>query len=413
MTNNFAKAISLGIFFLVQFSILGQALGQDRVGIKKMTEERLRFTGAGDSVTLHHKTYDYDEQGLLMGKQEFHYNMTPAGSLAKDVNAKYDKKQQLLTENIIVFKNNNEREFENLRTKYLVYAPNEEDSKYIWRQYIDNSLDIVREDTLTYDANQNLIKHCDYNYKGNTSLQCDEYEFDKKNNLRRWRRYTYWTTVKAGGKIVTKGEKKQDYKYKYNGKGQPTKAKGKRYSTQHTELWTYNKQGVLINYRERNYRKVKYTKAGREKTGEKFRIDEEIRERSYNAKGKLLAETYTNQGAIQQQSLFTYENDTLLTSQDLLQKEIKYRRVEFFYDDSKTLTKKLTYNHDSKGIVRFIVQSDYNNKNQLISETQTTSTEVLSRNIFEYNEQGDKISVIMFLKNDKKFEKTLYFYEYY
>jgi hypothetical protein len=262
MVNHPSISILIFVLFLGQSTAFGQTVLSTQNQIKKIVDERIKYFNETDSATLHHKTFNYDEAGCLTSKQEFYYNLVPAGSLAKDVNAFYSKEKKLLTENIVVFKSNNEKEFENLRTKYLLYAPTEEESKYSWRQYIDNSLDIVREDTLTYDENLNLIKKCDYNYKGNTSLYCDEFSFDKKNKRRRWKMYTYWTTVKAGGKTVDKREKKLDYKYYFNSAGKPTKTKGKRYSTHYSENWTYDKAGQLVEYKERNFRKSRQTKKG-------------------------------------------------------------------------------------------------------------------------------------------------------
>ena len=413
MTNHPIFYILMPALFLGHCAAFGQSELSTTGKIKKKVEERIRYYNDTDRTTLHHKTFDFDEKGCLIRKQEFYYNLTPAGSLAKDVNALYDTGKQLLTENIVVFKSNNEREFENLRTKYLLYAPTEEESKYSWRQYIDNSLDIVKEDTLTYDENLNLIKKCDYNYKGNTSLYCDEFTFDKHNRRRRWKMYTHWTTVKAVGKAVDKREKKLDYKYYFNRAGKPTKTKGKRYSTHYSEKWTYNKTGQLETYEERSFRKSLQTKKRRKETGERFMITEEIRLRQFNSQEKILSETYTRNNTVQQELRYVYENDTLLKSFELSQKGKKVQTIEYFYDAAANLVKKNTYSHDSKGIIRYYVQSDFNDKNQLLRETQIAKEEVLSRSIFEYNDYGDKISMTMFFKNDKIFEKTHYFYEYY
>ena len=126
-----------------------------------------------------------------------------------------------------------------------------------------------------------------------------------------------------------------------------------------------------------------------------------------------MSETYTRNNTVQQELRYVYENDTLLKSFELSQKGKKVQTIEYFYDAAANLVKKNTYSHDSKGIIRYYVQSDFNDKNQLLRETQIAKEEVLSRSIFEYNDYGDKISMTMFFKNDKIFEKTHYFYEYY
>ncbi len=380
--------------------------------ISKLIEEKFRYSSNGDSSLLYHKTSKYDSLGRLMNREEFHYNMSPAGSLAKELSLIYSVDKKLLTESSTVYLPNGKKEFENYRTQYLVYAAKQEDSKYAWKQYIDNTLDIVKEDTLTYDKNGNLIKRCDYNYRYNTSLECAEYEYNNDNSIRRWRVYTYWTTVKAGGKIVDKRDKRQDYKYYYNSKGQPTKTRGKRYATQYFEDWSYNKEGQLNRYTQRFVRKRKYTKKKRKETGKKFDIEENILLQEFNNKGKLTLEIYTQDEIEQQKTIYIYEQDSIELRQEVFLKGLKHMIVEWSYDEQKNLKTKTTRQHDKEGEERLIVITHYNKQGQVLSESQQGKLSHLGKTLYEYNSRGDKILETIFNKNDRVLEKIQYLYEY-
>ncbi|NBO24705.1 MAG: hypothetical protein EBU93_05680, partial [Chlamydiae bacterium] len=52
------------------------------------------------------------------------------------------------------------QETERLKTKYLIYSADERNNKYLSRQFYDNMDELMKEDTLIYDKNNNLLSRC-------------------------------------------------------------------------------------------------------------------------------------------------------------------------------------------------------------------------------------------------------------
>lgn len=380
--------------------------------IRKKTEKSYRQISQGDSVLSFEKTTEYNYRGAVVSQHENYYSLHPAGVLIKEVSAVFDSTKMLLDEHIYQYKSSG-TDHERLKTKYLSYAPKESESKYFWRQYYDITEEIVREDTLSYDKAGNLISRMLFDYRGSTSQSEDVYTFDKKNRLKCWKWYNYWSTVNSKSKPVTNKDKRQDYKYQYNKAGKLTKVSGKRYSTSLLETYKYDNNGKVFEYQQIKKKKSKNTISERKQKG-KFSISEEKLIKKYQ-NGFLIFESQLFNDKETSRTEICYYKDSLMISKTLYQKGEKSNETIFEYGADDSIFKKITQNYLNNRKHTLVIYSFDSNEN-LLSEIKTLNGEELSRIEYAYYEHSNlkQIRTYMKTKNGIQLsESTLFEYEFY
>jgi hypothetical protein len=401
-----APLIFLLLVFIVQLSAAQN--------IRKKIEKSYRQLSDSDSVLISDKVYEFDYQGRLLSKKEFYFNQQPKGSVSKEINARFDSIKMILEENIYTYKKN-DIEHERLKTKYLIYLPSEDDSKYVWRQYYDVTEELMREDTLTYDKAGNLISRMVYDYRGSTSQSSDNYYYDKKNRLKRWQWYTYWATVNAKSKPVTKRDKRQDYKYKYNRKGQLMKVSGKRYSTAFLETYQYDSDGKILKFTQLKTKKSKNSASVRKKENKgKYSITEEKIFKQYK-RAYLTLESQSLNGKELKRTEISYFKDSLMSSLTQFQKGVKISELFFEYGNNDLPTKKALTNYVNAK-AHTVLESIFDEKGNIILEIKSLNKEELNRNELTYDENFRLKTLKSYIKTkngNKLFETIQYQYEFY
>lgn len=379
--------------------------------VKSIELKRYLYPEAQDSIPLKASNSRFDQEGRLMYQKVYLYNHSPAGTLKEERFSSFDSSKMVLEEEIIHYKRNKEPKSERLKTKYWIYTGDEKSSKHVWRSYVDETGEIVKEDTLTYDKDTNLIKQCIYSYTGNTSLYCENWKYNRKGRLRKNTLYSHWTTINFRSKVVNKRDRKKIYCYRYK-KGKLKKARGKRYSSKYYEDWKYDKEGRISYYKRRKYRKAKNTKKRREQTGEKFSIFEEIWETKYE-KGLAVMQRHLSKGKEKEKKVIAYQDDGQKKSYEEYEMGRLKIKEEFAYNESGKLSSKISHHYNSKGDLNYSLHSTYNDQLRLIKEEQLAKNEVIRTRQITYNANGEKISNTLYDKNKQKIEKTMYFYEYH
>ena len=262
--------------------------GHGQRQIKEKTEIAYSIS-TKDSIPRFRRTTTYDEKGRIVGKQNYYYSPREKGLLTKEEKAYFNPEEQVLTEHIINYPIGKEPVSEKLITKYLYYANREEDSKRIWRQLYDNYGEISREDTLTYDANNNLIERCNYDYRGNTSLFCHYHTYNKKGWQVLWRTYSKWTTINGKGDVVERQAKRRNYRYRYNNNGQLVASGGRHYLNHFRQKIEYDKNGKIRSNKTLLRRKTRQISPKDKSKKTRYRIDKEVQILTYE-EGRLISD---------------------------------------------------------------------------------------------------------------------------
>lgn len=363
-----------------------------------------------DSTLLFRKSMQYDSMGRLMQKQNYYYHSREKGQLIKEEKAFFNTSTQVLKEEIIDYPEGKDPLRQKLITKYLDYQAKEKDSKYILRQLFDKYGEISKEDTLTYDDNQNLIELCSYVYTGSTSLSCNYYTY--KNGLQtRWTTYAKWNTINAKGDVVDRSGKRRDYRYRYNKEGKLTRACGKYYKNKFRQKITYDSQGRMKENRSIVKRKIKQVGTKEAPAKKKYRIKKEEHIISYEG-GRIVSDVkLLNKKEINRKD-FSYENGVVVSIQrsvngNLLE-EIIYR-----YNKSLKVLEKNSTRYTKNRKVHYRTSSYYDENENIIREEQNMAGKTLSVKNYVYDDKGNPIEQSLSTQNNKSLEKTLYIYKYH
>ncbi|MCH2042500.1 MAG: hypothetical protein MK212_00040 [Saprospiraceae bacterium] len=403
------------LIVLFLFSFVGVVDAQDVPLLKNKKEMVYRFRNKTDSIPKSIKEWQYDKEGRLIYKQYYMYSMRsndPPNTLHREEKTIFVKDDNLLEQSIVNYGygGKTEPKSEMLRTWYLKYAAKDEDSKPRLWQKLDNFMEIIKEDTLTYDEEGKLVERCLYNYKGSTSLFCDKYFYNKKGKRVRWKTYNRWTTININSKVKQRNSKRRDYRYSYNSKGQHIKSKGKYYKTKYKQEKKYDKNGSLTFFQTTETRRSKSPQKMRETTGKKYyqRINQ-ITEKFENG-NRVYYQEIKNSNEVNRTEK-VYEGD-LEKSYTMWYKGKTWEEVTYSYNDQGIRTGKELQRYTQKGKPHYQEKSVYDTKGQIMKTIRIANNKEISRLEYEYNTVGDLLSKTMFVQNNVKFEKTMYIYTY-
>lgn len=398
--------ILLKIIFIILVTsnlVFGQSQIKEKVVLSYIIGEQ-------DSTILFRKTMQYDNTGRLIQKQNYYYHRREKGQLIKEEKAFFNTSNQVLTEEIIDYPEGKDPLRQKLITQYLDYQAKEKDSKYILRQLFDKYGEIAKEDTLTYDNDQNPIELCSYNYTGSTSLSCNYYTY--KNNLQtRWTTYAKWNTINAKGKVVDRSGKRRDYRYWYNKDGKLTRTCGKYYKNKFRQKITYDTQGRLKENKSILKRKIKQLGTKEAPAKKKYKLKKEEQIISYED-GHIVSDVkLINKKEIKRKD-FTYENGVVISIQRSvnghLLEEIIYR-----YNKSMKVLEKNSTRYTKNKKVHYRTSSFYDENENIIREEQNMGGKTLTVKNFVYDDKGNPVEQSLSTQNNKSLEKTLYIYKYY
>lgn len=344
-----------------------------------------------DTILRSQRLSEFDNEGRLLRKQDYYYSSSQKGVLVKEETAQYFPAQQLLRENVITYPSEQAPRRQRYETRYLVYAPEDEKSKHIWKRHFDAFGELTREDTITYDANQQMINKCSYNYMGSTSLLCDEYEYKQDSLRHRWCTYSKWTTINGRSQVVERQTKRRDYRYRYNKRGQLTCVKGTDYASKIQRCLCYDPQGRL----ERDYLIKKRELTSRpkgpdgkpdpkQKKQKTIRVQETFLR--YEA-GNLVHMEQRVDGQTTHKQIFIYE-DSLAIREEIYRDTFLVERYIHEYDDNRHLRKTSRARYAPDGKLRYTLITEFNADEQPILEEQFVGPKRLMQKTWTYNNRG-------------------------
>lgn len=398
--------ILLKIFF-VFFISCTISFGQTKIKEKVVLSYAI---GEKDSLIRFRKTMQYDTSGRLIQKQNYYYHIHEKGQLVKEEKAFFNTSNQVLTEEIIDYPERKEPVRQKLVTRYLDYQAKEKDSKYILRQLFDKFGELAKEDTLTYDNNQNLIELCSYVYTGNTSLSCNYYTY--KNDLQtRWTTYSKWTTINAKGEVADRSGKRRDYRYKYNKAGELTRACGKYYKKRFHQKIKYNKEGKIEKNRTVVRRKIRQVGTKEKPAKKKYRLSKEEHILTYDEGRLVLDIKFIDKKEINKKEI-TFENGLVKTIKRSVNESL-LEEIIYSYNKELKVLEKQNNRYTKNGKVHYRTISHYDDNENLVSEEQNVGGKILSATTYTYDNAGNLIEQSLSSHNNKSLEKTLYIYKYY
>jgi hypothetical protein len=396
--------LKISFLFFISYTIsFGQSQIKEKVVFSYLVTEK-------DSVTRFRKTMQYDTSGCLIQKQNYYYHIREAGKLIKEEKAYFNASTKVLKEEIIDYPEGREPIRQKLLTRYLDYQAEEKDSKYVLRQLFDKFGELAKEDTLTYDKEQQLIELSSYVYTGTTSLTSNYYTY--KNNLQtRWMTYSKWTTINVKGDVVDRSGKRRDYRYKYNKARQLVAACGKHYKKRFQQKIKYDKEGKIKENKTLVRRKIKQLGTKEKPAKKKYRISKEEHILTYDEGRLVLDLKLINKKEISKREI-TFENNLVKTikrtKNGFLLEEIIYS-----YNKELNVLKKQSNRYTKNGKIHYRTISDYDDNENLVREEQIMGGKSLSVRTYIYNDAGNVVEQSLSTNNNKSLEKTLYIYKYY
>lgn len=388
----------------------------------KTTETQYNFSHSGDSI-VYQKIKILDAEGRLIFKKDYFHTYSSMWQV--DASARLYKEESLewnppvLTQKITTYQPNVAPSTERLEMKYQKYHADEDSSDIIWARKYSPTGELIREDTCTYAARKNsptplLAQRCAYNYEGNTSLACDVYQYNRKNQLQRVRTYGKWTTVSVRGKPKTKSIKRVDFEYKYNKKGLLAEIKGYNdYHNQHTlEKRQYDTNHKLVQMQTTVKSVVKHSKKAREKDPKLPKKSENIQTHLRTFRnGKLTLEHIRIGGKLVQYTASEYKDTLLMSSVWYGQDSGLIEKKTYEYSPQNILTKRIIHKYDGKGNLRYSLFAACDPKGNIQTEVQSIGEKILTINSKTYDADARLVQELLKKADGTIVTKTIWAYE--
>ncbi|EJF52709.1 hypothetical protein SapgrDRAFT_0980 [Saprospira grandis DSM 2844] len=398
------------VLLLCPFMLWGQAYRELRV-------EQYQYNMEGDSMPIKKQVWRYGEAGELVGQEEYEYRKQPAGSLKSSFLYQYDEEAKLGQQQQLKYSvKGGQPQSQLLKTHYIKYGADEQlRSKQL---YFDKTGELQREDSLTYNEKGQLLVEETFDYRGSTSHRSWRMKYNKAGKLKKKGRYVHWSTVKRGGKVVYKKERREWYKYKYNRKGQPKLMKGKSSSRRYKTVWKYDEQGRILFYQSHICKRFKNSpkpkKKGEEEQKEKkqpkYRYLSECHTKKYE-KGQLVLEIEYDHGKVKERTAISYLQDSLKSELNYWVAGKLKREEKYYYDSLGQLEKQENYYYNSLGLLNYRLDIYYNSKEQILREEQWVREQKVRELRHQYDAKGRQQRTTLMLEDGRKFEKTYYFYK--
>lgn len=390
----------------------------------KEIQETVYSISPKDSSIRYQITSTYDTIDRLIERHRYYYTRFDK-KLVKEDELVYNPNTKVLSESITTYKNNTSSK-KRLETKYLVYAAKPADSKRTARLLYDDMGELVKEDTLTYNNQEQPLQKCTYDYRGNTSLVCEEYDYNKQNKQCRWRTYSKWTTIDGKGEVVEKKSKRRDYKFRYNKNGDLKKAWGNYFKTKMCRKLKYDKNGMLLQDKtvtKRTLKRLIENKQADEKDSEKGENQKKVKKRyrTYKQKevhlikyqnGKMIEDLKTRDKTEVERTKINYR-DTLIESKEKYIRGNLSESEVYEYDANQKLNKKTKKIYNTNNVLRFSIISSYNAEEKLLKEEQWMRGKLYLKTTYSYDTYGNLKEKSLYSLNTSNLEKTMYIYKYF
>ena len=242
------------------------------------------------------------------------------------------------------------------------------------RQLYDRYDEVVKEDTMTFDATGNLVAKCSYDYRNNTSLYCDDYCY-KKGKLKKWRTFFHWNTISLSGKVIEKRGKRRHYVYAY-AKDSLIRVNGFYYNTRLHRRIKRNQHGIQLDIQTKK-RKVKDAKTS------KYSIEKEIIQKNF-ANGRLVAYEKRVNDVVRNKITYEYTPDNKIIRSTTWHGTRVFKQKIYFYskDQLDSLIEKRFRKDES---LSYMVITHFNKQQQIIRETQQNEQRKLTQLSISYN----------------------------
>jgi len=390
-----------------------------------------------DSIVRFRKTSDYDKEGRLTSKHNYLYHYTQPGLLIKEEKALFNASTKVLTENVTNYIQGKEPVEKKTETCYLNYTDNPKEDQYIWQRIYNKFGEIYREDTLSYNDQNQLLEIATYDYRGNTSLRRDYYSYNKKQQQSKWETYFCWTSIDIKSRVVERRRLERRIRYRYNRAGKLISSKGKYLKKRINQRIKYDKDGYPVE--DKTIEKIKVRRLvkpiqplpppskeedqgakKKKKPKTKLVTVSNMRIKRYD-KGRLIEEAIYSGNKELKSVTKTYcaateadhHKDSLPQKVSVYNDNKLTETFEYEYNNKHQLAKKTNIKYSTTGNPRYTIVTYYNDQGKPIKEEQLRQTKVLSTLSLKYNEQGNLIEQSLSMQNNKKLEKTTYIYKYY
>jgi hypothetical protein len=297
------------------------------------------------------------------------------------------------------------------------------EAKMLLKKRFNSDLELVGEDTFSYNAKGDLIQKMAYSYLGSTSLYVDRYVYDKNGGLKKWFQESRWLTMNIKGNHIEKTTLRKKMVYKNNDKGQRLKGRGFSWDDKVKEYHEYHPNGIL---RRSVTKTLLSCKRKREAKKKKSTLSDVIEVFTYNTAGKELSHQVYRGDSLYTSDIKEYQNDTTITRElkyagKLLQSEVvknyhpnnklKTNNYRYFigfavvddfiteFDEQGNMVSEKKY-YRGKSISNVTFQIEYNSKKQILKKIEQVRNNETKTNVYKYNRNGQIESESVYL-NDK------------
>lgn len=390
----------LCIFMLDTIMVSGQS-------IQSKIETVYRIQN-GDTTFKHKKIDDFDTSGALLRKD--HQYFSSQGQLRKKESFSYNRLTLSSEQSIMSFNASGAIQERNNR-QYKRYDKDPAKCLILSSQFYDNSFELIKEDTMTYNGGL-LINQYSYDYRGNTSLICNEYEYTAAEKLKRWQTFSVWTTIDHRGEVVEKRRRRRHYRYFYNKNNDLIRSSGKYYKTRFFQHISRNKNNTPKTDKTLVFRKrlVKTNKVSeKQKVKYKSICFKEIELKKYADYGIIEHSRWSAANEFYKKQ-YAY-NDGQLSSDSTFQNGLITEKTLYFTEDN--LKKSILYKYDKNGVIKYRVETFFDALDNPVKEIQIQGGSIISTLEYSYNAFNQLIfKSLSYLEGNIK-EETRIEYSYY
>ena len=390
----------LCIFMLNMIMVYGQS-------IQSKIETAYRIQN--NDTTFKHKKVDYfDTSGALLKKDYQFYSSQ--GQLRKKESFLYNSLNSSAEQSIMSFNATGAIQERN-SLHYKKYDKDPAKCLITNSQFYDNSFELIKEDTMTYEGDL-LINQCSYDYRGNTSLICNEYEYTATGKLKRWQTFSVWNTIDHRGEVIEKSSRRRHYRYFYNKNDDLIRASGKYYKTRFFQRISRYKNNTSKTDKTIVFRKrLIKTKKESEKQQAKYKsiCFKEMELKQYGDHGIIEHSRLSARNEFYKKQ-YAYK-DGLLTSDSIYQNGLLTEKTLYFKENK--LKKSILYKYDKTGALKYRVETFFDALDNPIKEIQIQGDSIISILEYSYDVFNQLILKSLSYQEGNIKEETSIEYSYY
>lgn len=390
----------LYIFMLDMITVFSQS-------IQSKIETAYRIQNS--DTTFKHKKIDYfDTSGAILRKD--HQFFSSQGQLKKKESFIYNSLKSSSEQSIMSFNETGAIQERN-SLHYKKYDKDPAKCLIMNSQFFDNSFELIKEDTMTYEGDL-LIKQCSYDYRGNTSLICNEYEYTAAGKLKCWQTFSVWNTIDHRGEVVEKRSRRRLYRYFYNINDDLIRSSGKYYKTRFFQRISRYKNNTPKTDKTLVFRKrLIKTKKESEKQQAKYKsiCFREMELKKYGAHGIIEHSRSSAKNEFYKKQ-YAYK-DGQLSSDSIYQNGLLTEKTLYFTENK--IKKSILYKYDKTGAVKYRLETFFDALDNPIKEIQIQGDSIISILEYSYDVFNQLILKSLSYQEGNIREETSIEYSYY